>query len=132
MVRAALRKLSASEKRLYKLYEKVLTIARTEKAVAEGVSFDLMYVNGQYHRQYAFMRKAGSDVLLVIANFEDQSRRLGVTIPSHAFDFLELKEKNAQATELMTGEKLKLSLKRDVAVNIEVAPYGAAIIKFKA
>jgi glycosidase len=48
LVRAAKRKLTKEEKSLKEVYDKVMTIAATEKTVAEGVCFDLMYVNGQY------------------------------------------------------------------------------------
>ena len=69
LVRAAQRKLTAEEKVLKAQYDKVLNIARSEKSIVEGASFDLMYVNGQYQRQYAFLRKADSEVLLVVVNF---------------------------------------------------------------
>ena len=109
-----------------------MNIARTEKAVTDGVSFDLMYVNGQYHRQYAFLRKAGSEVLLVAVNFDDLPQTMNVTIPAHAFDYLRLKEKTAQAVDLLTGENQKLSLQRDAAVGLLLPPLGALVLKFKA
>ena len=120
IVRAAQRKLTAQEKQLKALYDKVINIATTEKAAINGASFDLMYVNGRYNHEYAFIRKAGAEVLLVVANFADAAQALGITIPGHAFDFLNMKEKNAQATDLITGEKQKLSLKRDEAVVVNV------------
>ena len=132
LVRAAKNKLTASEKRLKDIYNKVIDIACKEKAVTEGQSFDLMYMNGASQWQYAFLRKAGSEVLLVVANFEGIPQTMNVCIPGHAFDFLNIKEKNAQATDLLTGEKVKLALKRDEAVAVTVAAYGAAILKFKA
>ena len=132
LVRAFGRKLTKDEKALADIYNKVMNIARTEKAVTNGVSFDLMYVNGQYHRQYAFFRESASEVLLVAVNFEDLPQTMNVTIPAHAFDYLKLKEKDAQATDLLTGEKLKLPLKRDGAVALQIPPLGAVILKFKA
>nr|AFN57673.1 multi-functional beta-1,4 beta-xylosidase, alpha-1,5 alpha-arabinofurpyranosidase, beta-1,4 lactase, alpha-1,6 raffinase, alpha-1,6 stachyase and alpha-1,4 alpha-glucosidase GHF13 [uncultured bacterium r_02] len=132
MVRAAQRKLTKDEKALSEIYTKVMTIAASEKAVADGVSFDLMYVNNQYHRQYAFLRKAGSEVLLVVVNFDSIPSTMNVTIPTHAFDYLKIKEKTAQATDLLSGEKLRLTLRRDAAVNLTLQPLGALILKFKA
>ena len=132
LIRAFGRKLTKNEKALADIYNKVMNIARTEKAVTNGVSFDLMYVNGQYHRQYAFFRESASEVLLVAVNFEDLPQTMNVTIPAHAFDYLKLKEKDAQATDLLTGEKLKLPLKRDGAVALQIPPLGAVILKFKA
>jgi len=132
LVRAAQRKLTAGEKRLHDIYNKVMTIASTERAVTEGVSFDLMYVNGHLHRQYAFLRKAGSEVLLVVTNFDEIERTVDVMLPAHAFDYLKLKEKTAQAVDLLTDAKQKLPLCRDGAVTLTLPSSGALILKFKA
>jgi glycosidase len=132
VVRAAQKQLSAGEKQLKAIYDKVISIATTEKAVVNGDSFDLMYVNGQYNHEYAFIRKDGAEVLLVVANFADSNQAIGITIPSHAFDFLKMKEKNVQATDLLSGEKQKLSLKRDESVLVNVQAKSAVVLKFKA
>ncbi len=132
IVRVAHQKLTSQEKQLKAIYDKVIDIATTEKAVGSGASFDLMYVNGQYNHEYAFIRKSGAEVLLVVANFADSNQTIGVTIPGHAFDFLNMKEKNAQATDLLSGEKQKLSLKRDEAVLVNVQAKSAVVLKFKA
>ena len=133
LTRAASRKLTKDEKALATIYNKVLTIARTEKAVTNGVSFDLMYVNGDYHRQYAFLRKAGSEVLLVVVNFDDLPSTMDVTIPAYAFDYLKLKErKNVTAVDLLTGKEIKRQLYRDCYVSVDLEPLGAVILKFKA
>jgi len=132
IVRAAQRKLTAQEKQLKTIYDKVLSIAATEKAIVNGACFDLMYVNGQYNHEYAFIRKAGAEVLLVVANFADANQTVCITIPGHAFDFLNLKEKNVQATDLLSEGKQKLSLKRDEAVAVNVQGNSAVVLKFKA
>ena len=132
LVRASQHKLTSEEKALDIIYNKVVNIARSEKAVTDGVSFDLMYVNAHLQRQYAFLRKAGSEVLLVVANFAEAPVETTVCIPAHAFDYLGIKEKNAMSTDLLTGQKAKIALKRDEAVAISIAPLSAAILKFKA
>ena len=132
VVRAAQRKLTTQEKRLKTIYDKVISIASTEKTVIDGASFDLMYVNDQYNHEYAFIRKAGTEVLLVVANFADSNQTIGITIPAHAFDFLNLKEKNVQAIDLLSGEEQRLSLKRDEAVAVDVQGNSAVVLKFKA
>jgi hypothetical protein len=115
------------------MYDKILTIARTEKAVANGVCFDLMYVNGQYQHQYAFIRKAGNEALLVVANFAEESTTMDVTIPAHAFDYLKLKEKKGTAfTDLLSGREFKRPLLRDGAVTVDLDPLGSVVLKFKA
>ena len=132
LVRASVNKLNDGEKVLKRLYNKVMKIAATEKAVSEGASFDLMYVNDAYHRQYAFLRKAANEALLVVANFEDAPVTMPVKIPAHAFDFLHMKEKNAVALEMLSGHKQKIQLKRDGEIVVELPPYGAVVYKFKA
>ena len=132
VVRAAKGKSTADEKKLYDIYNKVMHIAASEKAVSQGQMFDLMYVNGKYHRQYIFLRKAGAEVLLVVANFDDSTAAVNVTIPAHAFDFLSIKEKNAVATDLLTGSQFKITLKRDSEIPLVVDPLSAIVLKFKA
>ena len=133
LVRAASRKLTKDEKALKEMYDKIIAIATTEKAVVQGVSFDLMYVNGDTHQQYAFLRKAGSEVLLVVANFSEQPATMEVTIPAHAFDYLKLKEKKGTAfTDLLSGREFKRPLLRDGAVTVDLDPLGSVVLKFKA
>ena len=133
LTRAAGRKLTKDEKALANIYNKVINIARSEKAVCEGVSFDLMYVNGDYHRQYAFLRKAGNEVLLVVVNFEELTTTMDVTIPAHAFDYLKLRErKNVTAVDLLTGKEIKRQLYRDCYISVDLEPLGAVVLKFKA
>ncbi len=132
LVRAAKRKLTKDETALKDIYNKVINIARSEKAVCEGTCFDLMYVNGKYQRQYAFLRKAGSEVLLVVVNFDDLPTTMDVTIPAHAFDYLKLKErKNVTAVDLLSGKEIKRQLYRDCYVSVDLEPLGSVVLKFK-
>ena len=132
IVRAANRKYTIREKYIYDMYCKVMTLAQAEKAFTQGEMFDLMYANGHLQRQYAFLRKAGTEALLVIANFAETDTTVSVNIPAHAFDYLGLKEKSAQATDLLSDWKGRLPLKRDAAVQIEVPQNGAVVLKFRA
>ena len=127
--------LTDKEKQLRSVYRNVLRIANREKAIREGDCFDLMYVNTQSWQfnprcQYAFLRKKDDDVLLVVANFSRPEVNVSVVIPSHAFDFLGLPERNVTASDLLTGEKIELALKKDSAVSMSIPPYGARILKF--
>lgn len=137
LCRAAKGKLSSDETELYAIYNKVLGIVAKERAVAEGESFDLMYANNASDgfdpsRHFAFLRKAGCDMLLVAANFSDSPAKMSVRIPAHAFDFLGIDEKRATATEQLTGEKMTVKLVRDGSIDVNVEAWGAAILKMKA
>ena len=115
---------------LTQIYNKVLNIARSEKAVSEGLMFDVMYANQQYRQQYAFLRKAGKETLLVVANFADVPVTIDITIPSHAFDYLDLLEKAYKAVDLLSGTQASLVLIRDQQVSITLPPRGAVVYKF--
>ena len=115
---------------LTQIYNKVLNIARSEKAVSEGLMFDVMYVNQQYRQQYAFLRKAGKETLFVVANFADVPVTMNITIPDHAFDYLNLLEKAYKAVDLLTGTQVSLVLIRDQQVSIALPPRGAVVYKF--
>ena len=133
MVHALNGKYTIREKYIFDMYNKVMNIAASEKAVTDGISFDLMYVNGEYQRQYAFLRKAGSEALLVVANFDDIPTTMDVTIPAHAFDYLKLKErKSVTAVDLLSGKEIKRTLTRDCYVSVDLEPLSAVVLKFKA
>ena len=115
---------------LTQIYNKVLNIARSEKAVSEGLMFDVMYANQQYRQQYAFLRKAGKETLFVVANFADVPVTIDITIPDHAFDYLNLLEKAYKAVDLLSGTQVSLVLIRDQQVSIALPPRGAVVYKF--
>jgi len=115
---------------LTQIYNKVLNIARSEKAVSDGLMFDVMYANQQYHQQYAFLRKAGKETLLVVANFADLPVTMQITMPSHAFDYLNILEKAYKTVDLLTGQQASLVLVRDQQVAVSLPPRGAVVYKF--
>ncbi|MCH5169607.1 MAG: alpha-amylase, partial [Prevotellaceae bacterium] len=131
LVRAAQQQLTPEEQQLADIYQKVLNIARKEKAVSEGQTYDLMYVNGSYHRQYMFLRKSKTSQLLVVANFDDMPVTLDVQIPAHAFEFLGLREKAYTATDLLSGQVSPMNLKADQSVSVTVPARYAVVYKLK-
>jgi hypothetical protein len=131
LVRAAMCRLQPTEKRLKTIYDRVLNIARTERAVFDGVMFDLMYANPHLQRQYVFLRKAGREVLFVIANYDADDTVASVIIPQHAFDFLKLRQRSAiEAIDLMTSKNLSLTLQSDIPISVSVSAYSAVVMKF--
>ena len=129
LVRASEQKLTADEERLANVYNKVLSIAQKEKVVSEGQMFDLMYANQQYGAQYAFLRSHGKQLMLIVVNFDDVEATLNLTIPAHAFDYLGIEEKAFAATELLTGQKRMLEMKRDAQVTLAIEPRGGMVLK---
>ena len=131
LCRAASHQLTDDEKALYDIHVKTMQIARQEKAVSDGVFFDLMYVNGHLHRQYAFLRRTEGELLLVVTNFDGADVTIDIHIPAHAFDYLRMKEKKAIGVDLLTKEKLAMSLKMDGSVRMEVKANSGRVWKVK-
>lgn len=125
-------KLTADKASLRDIYNKVLRIATTEKAFTDGEMFDLMYVNPQIaDRQFAFLRKSGNDLVLVVANFADHDIAADIVIPRHAFDFLKITEGRYVAIELLADTKHSLDLYADTPQKIAVPAHGGIIYKIK-
>ena len=130
--------LSKEEKELQTYYTKVLSICNKEKAIREGAFFDIMYCNHgnqmmNEHRQYAFLRKEGHDLILVVANFDNNTTRSWIKIPEHAFECLNIPTdgKPLSTKDLLTGKKGECTLVPDGTVYVEVPAYGAKILKMK-
>ena len=70
-------------------------------------------------------------MLLIVVNFSDQDVITDVNIPAHAFDYLDINEKNVIATDLLTKEKLAVRLKKDGAVRMSVGARNGRIWKIK-
>ena len=88
-----------------------------------------MYANQQYGAQYAFLRSYGKQLMLIVVNFDDVEATLNLTIPAHAFDYLGIEEKAFAATELLTGQKRMLEMKRDAQVELTIEPRSGLVLK---
>ena len=135
LCRAANSKLRKSEQQIYDIHEKVMQIARTEKAV-DGDTYDLMYVNPASEsfnpeKHFAFLRKKDDEILLVVCNFNDKKDSISVNIPKHAFEWFNIPEKKYEAKDLLTDEKKQLTLKADTGIKMTVPAYGARVWKIK-
>ena len=116
-------------------YRKLIRFANEERAIREGDTFDLMYVNPQSDHfdprsHFAFLRKKGGEAMLIVLNFSADAHELGVCIPGHAFDYMHLPEEEVAVTELWSGGKKKVELKKDGIFPVSVGAYGVRIYKF--
>lgn len=124
------RQLSRDERELNAAYTAVMRMAGEERAAREGKTFDLMYVNPSLaDNRFAFLRKAGNELLFVAVNFGDSMSSCAVRIPAHAFDFMELAEGEWEAEELLTRHHRRLVFKREGAVEVDVPAHGGVIYK---
>jgi glycosidase len=91
------KKLTDDQQYLQKFYRKLLNISLTEKAITEGVMYDLEFANYENkhfntNKQFAYFRKYGDELLLIVLNFDDKNLYTEIKIPFEAFQFLELQE----------------------------------------
>ena len=114
-----------AERELFDAYTKILTLVNKEDAFSKGAFYDLMYVNPALERQFAFMRKYGRQMVVVVANFDEQPVECGIVIPSHAFDYWHLAEGVFKAKDLVDGEKRLLTLAKDQPIDFNVPALGA-------
>ena len=129
--------LTQAEKKLQSFYSTLLNLCNKEKAVREGEFFDLTYANLEgvvfnEHRQYAFFRKAGKELLFIVVNFDEKPAAPCVKIPTHAFDYLGIPFKDAyKAKDLLTGNTETLVMAPDQCTQILIEGFGAKILKIK-
>lgn len=127
--------LNNEEKELRQFYRRLLTICNEERAVKEGLFFDLMYVNHDNwnfndNRLFAYLRKSDDELLLIVVNFADMPVRTSIRIPQHAFDYLHISSMtNCTAVDLLSGEKTVLSLQPDKETYVDLRGNSGKIYK---
>ena len=132
-------KLSKEQKELRRFYKKLLNISIAEKAIVEGSMYDLMWVNEQNphfnpDKQFAFLRKKDDELLLIAVNFDDKDVSVEISIPQHAFDYLNLtSNKSVKPEYLLSGKKSskKIILANNTNIKIELCKFGGEIIKVR-
>ena len=127
--------LSAEQLQLEKNYRTILTLCNSEKAVREGKTFDLTYANEANEsfdssRLFVFLRSSGNTTLLIVANFGETEAHVRVNIPSHAFDYMELKEGKKDMVDLLSGNYQTATLQRDGAIEMIVPAFSGRVYKF--
>lgn len=126
--------LTPRERWLRAKYATILRLCNTEKAIAHGRFYDLMYVNYQNptlnpHRQYVFMRSYDGVTLFIAANFASESYDLSVNIPRHALEMLNIPEGNVVSRELLTGETDVKTISATEPFRSMIPPYDAVVWK---
>jgi len=132
--RPALKNLTSAEKALRASYARLLTLCGNEKAITDGLFFDLMYANlDNPHidpdRQFAFLRHHGNETLLIAVNFGDTDAPAAIKIPGHAYDFFGLAPGQYSATELLTSREECRTLSPDTTFAAPIPAHGATIWK---
>jgi len=108
------KKLTPEQKELRAFYQKLLHITLTEKAITDGLMYDLEFANYDNskfnsHEQYAYFRKFEDELLLIVLNFHDKDLDTTVQFPLEAFQYLDLEEGNRYSCVNLLDENETLS-----------------------
>jgi len=131
--------LTAEQKELRQFYQKLLNITLQEKAITEGVMYDLEYANFNNphfdtHEQFAYIRKFKDEMLLFVLNFDDKELYTEVRIPLEAFQYLELMPGcQYKAVNLLDEVETieQITLIPDMIFKISIPAWKGKIFKFK-
>ena len=124
--------LTGDEQRLRAFYKRVLTLRETMPALRSGRFYDLMYANPHLHRQYAFVRSLGHEVVVVIANFDDQEAQVTLSLPRELFDFLGMKgQANARAQELLSGDTTQVDFMATTPLQAKVPRWNGVAFSIR-
>jgi glycosidase len=130
------KELSKEQKNLRRFYVKLLNLCNSEKAIREGLFYDLMYVNYENRsfnpeKQYVYLRKADNEILLIVVNFEDKDVETSINIPANVFEFLQVSpEKIGVGVDLFTKEKADSPLRTDSLFQTKLKANEGRIFKF--
>lgn len=129
--------LTIEEKRLQSFYTTLLNLCNTEKAISKGEFYDLTYSNLEgcafnEHKQYTFIRKYENEVLLIVVNFDESPVQVGINIPQHAFDFLNITQaEECKSIDLLSDSKESICFTTNKLTQIKLEGCSGKILKIK-
>ena len=130
------RQLTPSEVSLQHFYSRVLNLCNSEDALREGDMYDLMYANLRNEsfnpgKQYAFVRRKGNTIILVVANFDDRDAEVAVNIPQHLFEFYGLNESSeVHAEELLASCPFHIPFNSKEPTPLLVPAHSGRLLRF--
>lgn len=128
---------SEEENELYTFYKRIISLRTESEAIRTGLFYDLMYANYNNlqhfnpEKHFAFLRKSESETLIIVCNFDNNPAHVGVNIPQHAFNFMDLKEGLYHGLDLISGETQTISLGIDEPTMVSIPAHNAVILKIK-
>ncbi len=125
-------RLTSEERQLRRFYKKLLRLCNSEKAIAQGEFYDLMYVNGDSlncDKVYAYYRHCKGEQLLIVANFNDLDETVHLNTPQHAFQVMGMEPSTYRCKELLSGSEMSLHVVPSEPATFVVPARNAVIIK---
>ncbi|MBP1637565.1 MAG: alpha amylase catalytic region [Bacteroidetes bacterium] len=109
--------LNEEQTELRSFYKKLLHISMNQKAITEGLMYDLEYANFgnpnyNSHEQFSYFRKHKKELLLCIVNFQDKEQEIDINIPSEAFQYLDMEEGDYYSSTNLLNEKEEFPIQR--------------------
>ena len=127
--------LDEAQRDLRGFYQRLLTTARSSKAIGSGQIYDVTYAQGEgFNKQqhFAFIRHTKGETLLIVVNFHDREQKIQVRIPSDAFVYLGMEEKaKVTATDLLRGGKMTMPFCSTQAVELTLSAWTGVVLKIK-
>ena len=107
------------EAEVFVRFAEATRLAATDPAVTKGTTYDLCYCNlssdgFDKNRHFAFLRDYEDHTVLFACNFSDREAHIKLTIPQHAFEWMEI-----PVTEELYPGKI---------IEVDIAPYDATKI----
>ena len=128
-------KMNDAQHELRDFYQRLLTLAREDKAIQKGQMYDITYAQGEgfnKHEQFAYLRHVKGETLLVVVNFHDREQQMRVFLPNDAFVYLGMEGKaKATATDLLRGGKQEVSFVPDGVVELKLEAWKGVILKIR-
>lgn len=87
--------MSREEADVFCRFAEAVRFASEDEAIIKGTTYDLCYCNYSSdgfdkNRHFAFLRDFEDHTILVVANFSKKSATMKLTIPAHAFEWMEI------------------------------------------
>ncbi len=124
---------TTEERRLRSIYRKVLVLCNSEKTLACGQFFDLMYVNQETlnpYRHYAFLRHVEGEMTLVVASFDDNEVKTAIRIPQHALDCAHMHPGRHIAKNIFENQEVEVTLSGDTLFPVHIEANSFVIWHF--
>jgi hypothetical protein len=129
--------LSDDQQNLRLFYKKLLNISVAEKAITDGLMFDLEYANFDNpkfntHEQFAYFRKYEDELLLFVLNFDDKHLETEVRFPAEAFQYLNITENETYSCVDLLDNKQQIPpfvLSSTETFHIQMPPWKGLILK---
>ena len=134
--KCSLSRLTKQERWLRNLYKKVLNLANECEAISKGAFFDLMYVNLRNpdfdpHRQFAFLRYTDKEALLIVANFDNEEKKIKINLPQLAIDMAGLKEDRYLSDDLLWGNNHTVNVCDENPLELIIHGHDALVLPLK-